>query len=387
MNKQSNNLDELKQQLQGKVNEIRTKLNGKKDFNELPETLRQELRLLYTEAARMAKDVAKRATEQKQIEEYTAHAKFFTNRAQALGSVMKGDVPETSFEDIKGLDHIKNLAKSFIFMAKNSELLKYYKIDGGLGLLMYGAPGTGKTMFAEAIAHEMNLPLFVVTPADIFKSYVGASEQAVREIFNEIDQCPEGAILFVDECESIFSMRTSDTKDYKSAVTTELLQRINGFGVDGSKRIMIGATNRPDLIDSAYLRYKRFSHLIHVTPPDREAKAAIIRGKLKGIELEEGLSFDEILDMTEQKKMVMTPNGPVEQITAYYSAADLCGGLEEACRLALEEIEAKGLTKPIPVTRAMFEAAFKKICPSISADLLRQYDDFRSTRAEGGSLK
>lgn len=372
------NLDELKQKLQHSVDEIRTKLNGKKDFNELPETLRQELRLLYTDAARMAKDISQRATDQKQIEEYTAHAKFFTSRAQALGSVMKGDVPNTSFDDIKGLDKIKKLAKSFIFMARNSSLLKYYKIDGGLGLLMYGAPGTGKTMFAEAIAHEMNLPLFVVTPADIFKSYVGASEQAVREIFNEIDQCPDGAILFVDECESIFSMRTSDTKDYKSAVTTELLQRINGFGVNGSKRIMIGATNRPDLIDSAYLRYKRFSHLIHVTPPDREAKAAIIKGKLKGIELESGLTYDEILDMTEKTETVETANGLETRISAYYSAADLCGALEEACRLALEKIEAEGLTTPIPVTREMFKAAFEKIVPSISATLLEEYNNFRN---------
>ena len=372
------NLDELKQKLQHSVDEIRVKLNGKKDFNELPETLRQELRLLYTDAARMAKDIAKRATEQKQIEEYTSHSKFFTSRAQALGSVMKGDVPNTSFDDIKGLDKIKRLAKSFIFMARNSELLKYYKIEGGLGLLMYGAPGTGKTMFAEAIAHEMNLPLFVVTPADIFKSYVGASEQAVREIFNEIDQCPDGAILFVDECESIFSMRTSDTKDYKSAVTTELLQRINGFGVNGSKRIMIGATNRPDLIDSAYLRYKRFSHLIHVTPPDREANDAIIKGKLKGIALERGLTYDDILDMTEKTETVMTARGPVNRVSAYYSAADLCGALEEACRLALEKIEADGLTTPIPVTRAMFEAAFNKIGPSISADLLEEYNNFRN---------
>ena len=374
---QAVNLDDLKKKLQQKVDEIRAKQGGKKDFNEMPETLRQELRLLYTEAARMAKDVAKRTTDNKIIEEYEAHAKFFTSRAQALGSVMKGEVPETTFEDIKGLDKIKRLAKSFIFMARNSELLKYYKIKGGLGLLMYGAPGTGKTMFAEAIAHEMNLPLFVVTPADIFKSYVGASEQAVRDIFNEIDACPEGAILFVDECESIFSVRTNDTKDYKAAVTTELLQRINGFGVDGSKRIMIGATNRPDLIDSAYLRYKRFSHLIHVTPPDREAKAAIIEGKLKGIDLEPGLTYEQILDMTERTRVEQTALGAVTAPSAYYSAADLCGALEEACRLALEELEAKGESKPIPLRRDMFEAAFKKIPPSISADLLETSDNFR----------
>lgn len=190
-------------------------------------------------------------------------------------------------------------------------------------------------MFAEAIANAMNLPLFIVTPADIFKSYVGESEQAVKQIFQELDACPDGAILFVDECESIFSRRTQDTKDYKAAVTTELLQRINGFGVDGSKRIMIAATNRPDVIDPAYLRYKRFSHLIHVTPPDLEAKRAIIESKLEGIALD-GVTAEDVLDMTERLTVKDTPLGRVSVREAYYSAADICGIVEEACRLALE---------------------------------------------------
>lgn len=243
-------------------------------------------------------------------------------------------------------------------------------------MLMYGAPGTGKTMFAEAIANAMNLPLFIVTPADIFKSYVGESEQAVRQIFQELDACPDGAILFVDECESIFSRRTQDTKDYKAAVTTELLQRINGFGVDGSKRIMIGATNRPDVIDPAYLRYKRFSHLIHVTPPDEEAKRAIIEGKLSGIELD-GVTTEDVLEMSKGVSYKKTDIGMVATQTAYYSAADLCGIIEEACRMALEKLQASGSTTPIPLTRDMFESAFKKIPPSISQELLDEYNNFR----------
>ena len=160
-------------------------------------------------------------------------------------------------------------------------------------------------------------------------------------------------------------------------VTTELLQRINGFGVDGSKRIMIGATNRPDLIDSAYLRYKRFSHMIHVTPPDKEAKAALIKGKLEGIMLEEGLTYDEILQMTESVSGDGTASEGNDEPLAYYSAANLCGALEEACRLALEEIEERGLTRPIPVTRQMFKDAFKRNPPTISKAELDAYENFR----------
>ena len=186
----------------------------------------------------------------------------------------------------------------------------------------------------------------------------------------------DGAILFVDECESIFSRRTQDTKDYKSAVTTELLQRINGFGVDGSKRIMIAATNRPDIIDPAYLRYKRFSHLIHVTPPDDEAKRAIIESKLDGIELD-GITTEDVLEMSNTVSYKKTEIGYVSTKTGYYSAADLCGIIEEACRLALEILQANESTTPIPLTREMFEKAFQKIAPSISQELLDEYDNFR----------
>ena len=81
--------------------------------------------------------------------------------------------------------------------------------------------------------------------------------------------------------------------------------------------------------------------------------------------------------MTERTRVEQTALGAVTAPSAYYSAADLCGALEEACRLALEELEAKGESKPIPLRRDMFEAAFKKIPPSISADLLETYDNFR----------
>ena len=336
---------------------------------------KQRLCTEYLRASQLAKKLAVRHTDQKEVEKYNEFSNKLANMAQQYGSSVNSKIPDTTFDDVKGLDDVKKIVDSFIFIAQNPDIIKYYKIEGGLGMLMYGAPGTGKTMFAEAIANKLNLPLFVVTPADIFKSYVGESEAAVRQIFAEIDACPDGAILFVDECESIFSKRTQDTKDYKAAVTTELLQRLNGFGVDGSKRIIIAATNRPDVIDPAYLRYKRFSHRVHVSPPDREAKKAIIESKLKGIALE-GVTSDDVLDMTECVQEVVTSSGVKKITVAYYSAADICGIIEEACRLALEKIQEAKSKTPIPLTRAMFENAFKKIRPSISAQLLQQYENF-----------
>ena len=369
-------IESLEKQLQESTAKIKAILNGRKDIKDLPTEEKQKLSTEYLRASMLASKLAQRHTDPVQIEKYKDYAQKLGERATVYGSSVKSKIPNTTFDDVKGLDNVKKIVKSFIFIAQNPDIIKYYKIEGGLGLLMYGAPGTGKTMFAEAIANALRLPLFVITPADIFKSYVGESEQAVRQLFDEIDACPDGAILFVDECESIFSRRTQDTKDYKAAVTTELLQRINGFGVDGSKRMIIAATNRPDVIDPAYLRYKRFSHLVHVTPPDLDAKRAIIESKLSGIELD-GITTDEILMMTERTETIEGDVDSTSLPIGYYSAADICGIIEEACRLALEKIQDEELRTHIPLTREMFERAFDKIRPSISAKLLKEYENFR----------
>lgn len=372
---EAESLDELKKQFEESKNKIRKLIDGKKDNRDIPSEDKSKLSAEYLRASMLAKKISSRSTDNAEADKYSEYGKKLGEKAAAYGSAVKSKIPDTTFDDVKGLDDVKKIVESFVFMAENPQIMKHYHMEGGLGMMMYGAPGTGKTMFAEALANKLRLPLFVVTPADIYKSYVGASEQAVRQIFEEIDACPDGAILFVDECESIFSRRTQDTKDYKSAVTTELLQRLNGFGVDGSKRILVGATNRPQDIDPAYLRYKRFSHRVHVTPPDLEAKRAILESKLKGIELE-GITTEEILQRTECTREVELPIGKVTVKDAYYSAADICGIVEEACRLALERLQEMRSSTPIPLTREFFDKAFLKVKPSISAALLKEYENF-----------
>ena len=349
-------LDELKVEFEESKNKIRKLVDGRKDKKDIPSEEKNKLSTEYLRASMLAKKIASRTTDNAEAEKYKDYSKKLGDTAASYGSSVKSKIPDTTFDDVKGLDDVKKIVESFVFMAENPQIMKHYRLEGGLGMMMYGAPGTGKTMFAEALANKLQLPLFIVTPADIYKSYVGASEQAVRQIFEEIDACPDGAILFVDECESIFSRRTQDTKDYKSAVTTELLQRLNGFGVDGSKRILVGATNRPQDIDPAYLRYKRFSHRVHVTPPDLEAKRAILEGKLKGIELD-GITVEEILQRTECTREIELPVGRVTVKDAYYSAADICGLVEEACRLALERLQEMKSTLPIPLTKDFFDKA------------------------------
>ncbi len=394
-----------------KINAKRDELKDPNNAMDMP-VIRSELSSLFLEAAAVGRRILSYAEEDKvknllierlhspdAVKLLEGHVASHIDNAKKYGSSIKSDVPATTLDDIKGQENVKNVVRSFIFMAKHPELFETYKMKGGLGMMMYGAPGTGKTMFAEAIAHEMNLPLFVITPADIFKSYVGASEQAVRQIFQDISSCADGAVLFIDECESIFTKRSADTKETKSAVTSELLQRMNGEGVDGSKRIMIAATNRPWDIDPAYLRYKRFSHLIHIEPPDKNAIKAIVDSKLKDIPHEEEKDWeshvaDFFINNTAKARKILDPN-PDEQkdeeaVRLYdenevglYSAADICGIIEEACRMAIEETMRAAIEqgdnaeiKPKAVTFDMIRAASAKRKPSITVADLRVYDNF-----------
>lgn len=379
-------IKQLEQDFEKNRQEVVRIRNSREKTSDFTPEEKKTLRHCYVRLSALAKQLSN-LKDGKEADELLALSKSLAEKAQSFGAVITAKTPKLTFDDVKGLNDVKALVQSFVFMLENPKLTEYYKIEGGLGMLMYGAPGTGKTMFAEAIATKLDLPLFIITPSDIFKSYVGESEAAVRQMFEEIDACPEGAVVFIDECESIFAARKSDDKDYKSAVTTELLQRINGFGVNGARRVMVAATNRPEMIDKAYLRHKRFSHLVHVTPPDDSAKEAIIRSKLKDIAVEgdKEVFITKLLQMASGKKMEYseTMGGEVEQVVGYYSGADISAIVEEACRIALEWLEKNKQTEPIPLTMAMFEKAFAKIPPSISPSLLEEYANFRKNMADG----
>ncbi|MBQ8839791.1 MAG: ATP-binding protein [Clostridia bacterium] len=383
--------DAANQDLQANIEECyrlrdAIKAQRAKDSKNMTQEQKMELRKLYNKLLRTAKKVVDQAQDEATIKLFKGLMDTASSRAKEYGSAIVGEAPKTRMEDIKGLDNVKELVTSFLFMLKHPDVVKYYNIEGGCNMLMYGAPGTGKSMFAEAVANEMGLPIFKVTPADIFKPYVGESEASIRELFAELDTCDEGAVLFIDECESIFSARKQDTQDYKAGVTTELLQAMNGFGVDRRRIITIAATNCPEQIDPAYLRYKRFSHIVHVTPPDETAIEAIVRGKLrhtkKGemaeephkrpLKLADDVSIRYIVDQLMAREEIV--NGVPSY---YYTPADVNGIVEEACRLALVQVERNNTGETIPLTREMFDKAFKKVPPSVSRAKFDELDSFR----------
>ena len=361
-------IEQLQAEYGAAKDKIRGLLGKKKDRNDLTDKERADLRAAYMVAAGIARKLSQRVNNAEHQKAYAEECKLLTEAAASYGSAAKSKIPDTTMDDVKGLHEVKRLIDNFIYIASRDDINKRYKLKGGMGILMYGPPGTGKTMIAEAIANKMQLPLFIISPAEIFKSYVGESEQAVKAVFDEIELCEDGAILFVDECESIFSKRSANQQDYKAAVTTELLQRMNGFGVNGSKRIMIAATNRPDAIDSAYLRFKRFSHQIYIPLPDAEAKLAILEGKIPKYDdgrpyFADDCTMEWLLDRMCQPGM-------------NYSAADICGIVESACYNAITEMREKNSPTTLPLTREMFEKAIRANPPRLLEEDLKIYQNF-----------
>ncbi|MBQ7761605.1 MAG: ATP-binding protein [Clostridia bacterium] len=385
--------DEQNTELQANIAEcLRLKdeiIKKKKDSKQMSPEEKVEIRKLYNKIFSLAKKITEMATCQETIKIHEKLQKTAAARAREYGSAIVGESPKTKMEDIQGLSNVKELINSFLFMLKNNELVEYYNVEGGCNMLMYGAPGTGKSMFAEAVANEMGLPIYKITPADIFKPYVGESEASVRNLFAELDTCDDGAVLFIDECESIFSVRKADTNEAKEAVTTELLQAMNGFGVDRRKIIIMAATNCPEKIDPAYLRYKRFSHIVHVTPPDTDAIRALIKRKLRvdNTEAKWGKPVPE-----NKKPIKLNTDVTVDYITNelikrqkyingypmfYYTPADINGIIEEACRQALVYIQENKLSEPISLSKEMFNKAFDKVPPSVTREKIQALERFR----------
>lgn len=220
--------------------------------------------------------------------------------------VIEDDEPDTkevttyinnvTFKDVIGLSDVKDTVnKLIVFPFKYQDIYKAFKRESGGSILLYGAPGCGKTLIVKAIANEVDAQLFVIKCSDIKSKWYGESEQNIKKIFEQARSFPK-SIIFFDEFESLGSNRDNDDSKTGDSVVTELLAQIDGFD---SKRInnttlIIAATNKPWNIDSALLRNGRFGKKIFVGLPNREEIIDIIKHEL--INLPVGnIDYDEIV--------------------------------------------------------------------------------------------
>ncbi len=284
-------------------------------------------------------------------------------RPSALREVLI-ETPNLKWEDIGGLEKIKQELKEAVeWPLKNPQAFKRLGIRAPRGILLYGPPGTGKTLLAKAVANESEANFILVNGPELLNKWVGESSKGIRRIFEKARQAAP-TIIFFDEIDSIASRRGLEvgSKVVDQMVNTILVE------LDGLKElndvVVIGATNRPDIIDPALLRPGRFDRLLLVPPANKQERLEILKIHTRDMPLAKDVDLDKIAEKADG-----------------FVGADIETLCREAAILALRsDMKAK------EVIKKNFDEALIRVKPSIAKDLMERYTDIeenylRSARA------
>jgi cell division protease FtsH len=211
----------------------------------------------------------------------------------------KGTRVNITFSDVAGLDEAKQEVMEIVDFLKNPK--KYTALGGKIpkGALLVGPPGTGKTLLAKAMAGEAQVPFFSMSGSDFVELFVGVGASRVRDLFKQArEKAP--CIIFIDEIDAIGRARGKNmmvSNDERENTLNQLLVEMDGFGGD-SGIIILAATNRPDVLDSALLRPGRFDRQISIDKPDLKGREHIFRVHLKPIKTSEKLNIFKLAEQT-----------------------------------------------------------------------------------------
>src|SRR5271157_5926668 len=208
--------------------------------------------------------------------------------------------PEISYAQIGGLaNEIKEVREAVEYPLTKPEIFRRVGVEPPKGILLYGAPGTGKTLIAKAVAHEAKATFIRMSGSELVHKFIGEGAGLVRELF-QLARERAPAIVFIDEIDAVGSMRTNDGTSGSAEVQRTLMQllaEMDGFDNRGDVRIM-AATNRADMLDPALLRPGRFDRLIEIPLPDRDARLQILKIHSRKMHLDV-VDIEEIACMTE----------------------------------------------------------------------------------------
>ncbi len=210
--------------------------------------------------------------------------------------------PNIGWNDIGGINNVKEELKEAIeWPLKHADLFSKADIKPPKGILLYGPPGTGKTLLAKAVASTSESNFISIKGPELLSKWVGESEKGIREIFRKARQAAP-CIIFFDEIDAI-APRRSGTNGGDSHVTerlvSQMLTEIDGLE-DLKGVVIIGATNRPDIIDEALLRPGRFDRLLEISIPDKDARKQILQIHLKKKPLGADVNIDKLIDLTDR---------------------------------------------------------------------------------------
>ncbi|MDK2876902.1 MAG: transitional endoplasmic reticulum ATPase [Archaeoglobaceae archaeon] len=264
------------------------------------------------------------------------------------------EIPKVTWEDVGGLEDVKReIIEAVEWPLKFPEKFSKFGIKPPKGILLFGPPGTGKTLIAKAVANETEANFISIKGGELLSKWLGESEKAVRRIFRKARQVAP-CIIFFDEIDAIAQMRGIDEGSRAvERVLNQLLIEMDGLeelhGV-----VVIGATNRPDILDPALLRPGRFDRLVYVKPPDRKSRLAIFKIHTRKMPLAEDVDLEELAEITEG-----------------YVGSDIEAICREAVMLALREDP-----NAERVEMRHFLEALKKVRPSVNETMLSFYERF-----------
>jgi transitional endoplasmic reticulum ATPase len=271
------------------------------------------------------------------------------------------EVPDVHWGDVGGLEIAKQELREVVeWPLKHSDAFKRLGIEAPKGVLLYGPPGTGKTMLARAVATESEANFISIKGPELLSKWVGESEKGVREVFRKAKMAAP-TVVFFDEIDSLVPRRGSGFGDshVTERVISQLLTELDGLEKLESI-VVIGSTNRPDLVDPALLRPGRFDRLVLIPAPDEGARLEILKIHTKNMPLTKDVDLKQLA-----------------KETVGYSGADIAALCREAAMLVLRK-DIKGKE----VKAQNFKEAMENMNPSITADIARAYETFSERKTK-----
>jgi len=287
------------------------------------------------------------------------------NFGRSKATLYEASGERVTFADVAGIDEAKDELSEVVDFLKEPE--KYRRLGARIphGVLLAGPPGTGKTLLARAVAGEANVPFFSQAASEFVEAIVGVGASRVRDLFEQAKQAGQ-AIIFIDELDAVGGSRTSGTagfsggNDEREQTLNQILTEMDGFD-PSTGIIVIGATNRPDVLDPALLRPGRFDRRVAVQPPDRAGREAILRVHVRSVPLADDVDL-----------------GRIAATTPGMVGADLANLVNEAALLAARRAHEK-------VAASDFADALERIVLGAERKVMLSDDDRKRTAYhEGG---
>ncbi|MBU1129222.1 MAG: CDC48 family AAA ATPase [Nanoarchaeota archaeon] len=281
-------------------------------------------------------------------------------RPSAMREVLV-ETPNIGWNDVGGLNDIKQeLQEAVEWPIKYPETFERMGIRPSRGILLYGPPGTGKTLLAKAVAKESEANFIQVKGPSLLSMWVGKSEEGMRKIFERARQVAP-CIIFFDEIDSLAGKRGAETgTKVTERVLNQMLAEMDGLE-DLNDILVIGATNRPDMLDAALLRPGRFDRILLVNPPEEAGRLKILQIHTKKMPIGDS---KKILDVKAKEEFLKE----IAKETDGYTGADLESLARESAMLALREsITAERVQKK------HFERALRKVRPSVTKSTINVY--------------